>query len=54
MGTEKEIVSTRVHPDLHEAIEEEAISRSKPGNRISVSQLVREVLEEMFENSNEN
>jgi hypothetical protein len=30
MGTEKEIVSTRVHPDLHEAIEEEAISRSNP------------------------
>jgi predicted transcriptional regulator len=41
-----ESIGTKIEPETKERLEEIAIKRSEPGNRITVSEVVREILRE--------
>ena len=48
MSDNSKTISTRVSPDLSNQIGREAIRRSEPGDRVTVSDLVRETLNDAF------
>lgn len=49
MAEKSERISTSVSPELRNEVEQTALERSEPGNRVTVSDVIRDALRDHFD-----